>query len=70
MSLEDMMTSQPTQKTSFHRQKYLQVENTSRCSAVAVAVAVAVVAAAVVVAVVVGSQPSGELLQLWQQTLA
>ena len=68
MSLEDMMTSQPTQKTSFHRQKYLQVENTSRCSAVAVVVAV--VAAAVVVAVVVGSQPSGELLQLWQQTLA
>ena len=66
------MTLQPTQKTSFHRQKYLQVENTSRCSAVAVAVAVvvAVVAAAVVVAVVVGSQPSGELLQLWQQTLA
>ena len=68
MSLEDMMTLQPTQKTSFHRQKYLQVENTSRCSAVAVVVAV--VAAAVVVAVVVGSQPSGELLQLWQQTLA
>ena len=62
------MTLQPTQKTSFHRQKYLQVENTSRCSAVAVVVAV--VAAAVVVAVVVGSQPSGELLQLWQQTLA
>ena len=64
------MTSQPMQKTSFRRQIYLQVENTSHCSAVAVAVVAVVVVAAAVAAVVVGSQPSGELLQPLQQTLA